>query len=117
MKFTFEMKFGVVLLIVGIAVTALTQIRINTFPSVIVDVNPGPDYPRWMPLEFERWMGPLELVRYQEAGLMALVAGVTLLIRPFVFNREQLTHDRERGRRRERCDNSRQDIKGLQYDN
>jgi len=86
MKFTFEMKFGVVLLIVGIVVTAFTQIRMNTFPSVIVDVNPGPDYPRWMPLEFKEWGGPLELVRYQEAGLIMLAVGVTLLIRPFVFN-------------------------------
>jgi hypothetical protein len=64
MKLIFEMKSGVVLLLVGIAVTALTQIRINTFPLVIVDVNPGPDYPRWMPLEFKEWMGPLELIRY-----------------------------------------------------
>jgi hypothetical protein len=86
MKLTFEMKSGFVLLIVGIAVTALTQIQINTFPSVIVDVNPGPDYPRWMPLEFKEWGGPLELVRYQEAGLIMLAVGVTLLIRPFVFN-------------------------------
>ncbi len=101
MKLTFEMKSGVVLLIVGIAVTALTQIRINTFPSVIVDVNPGPDYPRWMPLEFREWMGPLELVRYQEVGLMVLTAGLALLIRPFIFNREQLMDDRERGRWRE----------------
>ena len=90
MKFTFEMKSGVVLLMVGIAVTTLTQIRINTFPSVIVDVNPGPDYPRWKPLEFERWMGPFELVRLQEAGLMALAAGVVLLNRPFIFNRQQV---------------------------
>jgi hypothetical protein len=100
MKFTFEMKSGVVLLIVGIAVTALTQIRINTFPSVIVDVNPGPDYPRWMPLEFKEWVGPLELVRYQEAGLMALAAGMVLLIRPFIFNREQLKYDSEKDQRR-----------------
>ena len=88
MKFTFEMKFGVVLLIVGIVVTAFTQIRMNTFPSVIVDVNPGPDYPRWMPLEFKEWGGPLELVRYQEAGLMVVAAGVVLLIRSFIFNRQ-----------------------------
>ena len=101
MKLTFEMKFGVVLLLVGIAVTALTQIRINMFPSVIVDVNPGPDYPRWMPLEFREWMGPFGLVRYQEVGLMVLTAGVVLLIRPFIFNREQLMDDRERGRLRE----------------
>jgi hypothetical protein len=86
MKLRGEMKFGVVLLLVGIAVTALTQVRINTFPSVIVDVNLGPDYPQRMPLEFKEWMGPLELVRYQEAGLMVLAAGVTLLIRLFVFN-------------------------------
>ena len=88
MKFTCEKKSGVVLLIVGIVITVSTQIRINTFPSVIVDVNPGPDYPRWKPLEFERWMGPLELVRYQEAGLMVLATGVVLLIRPFIFNRQ-----------------------------
>jgi len=100
MKLTFEMKSGVVLLLVGIAVTALTQIRINTFPSVIVDVNPGPDYPRWKPLEFERWMGPLELVRYQEAGLMVLAAGVALLIHPFIFNRHKLVRpsDKRDGR-------------------
>ena len=88
MKFTCEMKSGVVLLIVGIVITVSTQIRINTFPSVIVDVNPGPDYPRWKPLEFERWMGSFELVRLQEAGLMAVAAGVVLLIRPFIFNRQ-----------------------------
>jgi hypothetical protein len=90
MKFTFEMKSGVVLLIVGIVITVSTQIRINTFPVSTIFVTPSPDYPRWKPLEYERWMGPFELVRLQEAGLMALSASVVLLIRPFVFNRQQV---------------------------
>ena len=90
MKFTCEKKSGVVLLIVGIVITPLAQIQINMFPLLTVNVTPSPDYHRWKPLEFERWMGPFELVRLQEAGLMALVAGVVLLIRPFVFNRQQV---------------------------
>ena len=88
MKFTGEKKLGIALLIIGMVITVFTQIRINAFPSTTVFVNPSPDYPRWMPLEFTRWNGSLVLLRYQEVGLMLLVAGVTLLIRPFIFNRE-----------------------------
>ena len=90
MKFTCEMKSGFVLLVVGIVITVFTQIRINMFPLSMIFVTPSPDYPRWMPLEFEHWMGPFELVRLQEAGLMALAAGVVLLFRPFIFNRQQV---------------------------
>ena len=91
MKFTCEMKSGFVLLIVGIVITVSTQIRINMFPLSMVFVTPSPDYPRWMPLEFKEWMGPFGFVRLQEAGLMALAAGVVLLIRPFIFERERAT--------------------------
>ena len=87
MKFTGEKNLGVVLLIVGMFITVFTQIRINAFSSLTVDVDPSPDYPRWMPLEFTHWMGPIVLFRLQEVGLMVLVAGVTLLIRQFMFNR------------------------------
>jgi hypothetical protein len=91
MKFTCEMKSGVVLLIVGIVITVSTQIRINMFPLLTVNVTPSLNYPRWKPLEFEHWMGPFELVRLQEAGLMALATGVVLLIHPFIFNRHGTT--------------------------
>ena len=100
MKFTFETKSGVVLLIVGIAVTALTQIRINTFPLSTVHVTPSLDYPRWTPLDFIEWNGPFGLVRYQEAGLMALSVGVALWVRPFIFNPEQLKYDSEKDQQR-----------------
>ena len=89
MKFTGEKKLGFILLIVGMVIIVFIQIRINAFSSLTVDVNPSPDYPRWMPLEFTYWMGPIVLFRYQEVGLMLLVVGVTLLIRPFIFNREK----------------------------
>ena len=82
MKFTCEKKSGVVLLIVGIFITAFTQILVNTIPPSTIFVTPSPDYPRWMPLKYKHWMGPFGLVRYQEVGLMALSAGVVLLIRP-----------------------------------
>jgi len=101
MKFTVEKNLGFILLIVGIVITGFIQIRINAFPSSTVNVNPSPDYPRWMPLEFTHWNGPLVLLRYQEVGLMALVAGMTLLIRPFIFNHEQLKYDSEKDQRRE----------------
>jgi len=117
MKLKDEVKFRFVLLIVGLVIIAFTQIMINTIPPSTVFVTPSPYSPLWLPLKYKQWLGPFGLVRIQEAGLIALAAGVTLLIRPFVFNYEQLTYDRERGRWRERCDNSRQDIKGLQYDN
>ena len=85
MKFTVEKNLGSILLIVGFVITVFTQTRINAFPSLTIDVNPSPDYPRWVPLEFTHWNGPLVLLRYQEVGLMVLVAGATLLIRPFMF--------------------------------
>jgi len=101
MKFTGEKNLGIALLIIGMVITVFIQIRINAFSSLTVNVNPSPDYPRWMPLEFTYWMGPPVLIRYQEVGLMALVTGMTLLIRPFIFNHEQLKYDSEKDQRRE----------------
>jgi len=88
MKFTFEKKLGFVLLVVGIVITTFTQILVNTIPPSTIFVTPSPDYPWWMPLKYKQWLGPFGLVRYQEVGLMALTAGVVLLIRPFIFNRQ-----------------------------
>jgi len=100
MKFTFEMKSGVVLLIVGLVITAFTQIMINTIPPSTVFVTPSPYSPRWLPLKYKQWMGPFGLVRIQEAGLMALAAGVVLWVRPYIFNHEQLKYDSEKDQRR-----------------
>ena len=107
MKLEDEVKFRFVLIVVGLVITAFTQILINTIPPSTVFVHPSPYSPRWLPLNYKHWMGPFWVVRIQEAGLMALAAGFALWVRPFIFDHEQLKYDSEKDPRRE------EDIGGL----
>ena len=102
MKLTVEQKVGIALLIIGVFVTVVTHVEMDKYPNsrtyrwdlhvYIYDINPPPEL-----LVRE---SPIIVIRAQEAGLMVLGAGVALLIRPSIFNREQLKYDPEKDQRR-----------------
>ena len=81
------------ILIIGVFVTVITHIEMDKYPNSLTyrwdlrgykyDINPPPEL-----LVREC---PISVIRVQEAGLMVSSAGVALLIRPFIFEREQAT--------------------------
>lgn len=81
MKLTNETKVVVVLLITGTVILVATQIMIDEYGQVGTFITPGPEWPRWRPLEFSSWRCPSFLIRYQEIGVAALASGITLMIR------------------------------------
>jgi len=82
MKLTNEQKGVVVLLITGTVILVVSQIMINEYGQVGIDITPGPTtWPWWRPLEFSSWRCPSDLIRFQEIGVAVLASGITLMIR------------------------------------
>ncbi len=93
MRLTGEQKLGMTILIIGVFFTVLTHVEMDKYPNSRTlrwdlrgqkyDINPPPEL-----LVREC---PISVIRVQEAGLMISSAGVALLIRPFIFERERAT--------------------------
>ncbi len=81
MKITNEQKIVVVLLITGTVILVASQNMINEYGQVRTFINPGPEWPRWRPLEYSSWPCPSFLIRFQEIGVAVLASGITLMIR------------------------------------
>ena len=92
MMLTGEQKIGVVLLCVGIIVSASLQIEIAKYTRTLFWQNYG---------EVTVVNCPAILIRTQMVGLIISTVGATALIRPFVLESERMKYDREKDKLRE----------------
>ena len=82
MNLTNEQKVVVVLLITGTVILVVSQIMINEYGQVRIDITSGPNrYPWWRPPSYSSWRCPSFLIRFQEIGVAVLASGITLMIR------------------------------------
>lgn len=81
MSLTREWYVGTVLLIIiGLVIVAVAQVRIMRYPRTDVFVTPGPGDPKWMPLHYYIYEGPVSYLYLQMIGVAVLSAGITILV-------------------------------------
>ena len=81
MRLLEEKTIGIVLFCTGIAVFVLTQMKISNYVCEVF-INPGPDWPKWMPLRQTLLTNcPVGLVYGQMIGVVISTVGATILVR------------------------------------
>jgi hypothetical protein len=92
MRLIGEQKIGIIILMIGTVIVVGTQIMINKHGGLVhVNITPVEDepWPDWKPLEYTQLDCPSYLIYQQDVGIVISTVGLTLFIRPLIFERER----------------------------